>query len=43
MMRATNFYPNERGWMWEVWIDSRLVVVGWARTRERAELEAKLA
>ena len=42
-MRKTNVYQGQLGWLWEVWIDARLVVVGCARTRERAELQAKLA
>ena len=42
-MRETRVYPSELGWLWQVWIDARLVVIGWARTRERAELQAKMA
>ena len=42
-MRQTNIYRSASGWAWEVRINSRVVIIGWARTRERAEQEAKLA
>ena len=42
-MRKTNIYPSQRGWLWEVWIDARLVIIGWSLTRERAELQARMA
>ena len=42
-MKDVNIYPIESGgWMYEVWIAARAVVVGWCRTREAAELEASL-
>jgi hypothetical protein len=38
-----NIYPVKTGgWMYEVWIESRPVVVGWCHTREAAEHEASL-
>lgn len=37
-------YPaRSGGWIYEVWIGARAVVVGWCRTREAAEEEARLA
>jgi hypothetical protein len=30
------------GWIYEVWIENRPVVIGWCRTREKAEDEAAL-
>ena len=39
-----NIYPAESGgWMYEVWVGARPVVVGWCRTREAAEKAAALA
>jgi hypothetical protein len=43
MMRETHIFPAERGWLWEVRIDARVVVIGWSLTRERAELQARMA
>ena len=42
-MKDVNIYPASGGWMYEVWIAARLVVIGWCRTREAAESEAALA
>ena len=43
-MKDVNVYPGQSGgWIYEVWIAARLVVVGWCRTREAAESEAALA
>ena len=41
-MRQINVYPAEAGWFWELWIDARVVLVGWCETRERAELNARM-
>lgn len=42
--RSINVYPAQSGgWMYEVWISERPVVVGWCTTREAAEQEAALA
>jgi hypothetical protein len=42
-MKDVSVYPAQGGWMYEVWIAARLVVVGWCHTREAAEQEALLA
>lgn len=43
-MKDVNVYPAQSGgWMYEVWIAARLVVVGWCHTREAAEYEASVA
>ena len=43
-MKAFNVYPAQfGGWIYEVWIAKRPVVVGWCRTRQAAEHEASLA
>ena len=43
-MKDVNIYPAQTGgWMYEVWIAARLVVIGWSRTREAAEHEALMA
>ena len=37
-------YPSQSGgWIYEVWIAERPVVIGWCRTREAAEQAAALA
>jgi hypothetical protein len=37
-------YPAPSGgWIYEVWVAARAVVVGWCRTREAAELAASQA
>jgi hypothetical protein len=42
-MKDVNIYPvKSGGWMYEVWIAMRPVVVGWCHTREAAEQEASL-
>ena len=42
-MRDTNIYPAESGgWIYEVWISKRPVIIGWCQTREAAEHEASL-
>ena len=44
MSRDVSVYPALKGgWVYEVWIAARLVVIGWCRTREAAEHEAMLA
>ena len=44
MNKDVSVYPAQRGgWIYEVWIAARLVVIGWSRTREAAEHEAALA
>lgn len=42
-MKNINVYAAADGWFYEVWIASRLVVLGWCATRERATREACLA
>lgn len=43
-MKDVNVYPSPAGgWLYEVWVAQRAVVVGWCRTREAAEREAFLA
>lgn len=42
-MRDVNVYPADSGgWIYEVWIGERPVVIGWCQTREAAEQEASL-
>jgi hypothetical protein len=44
MNKDVSVYPAQRGgWIYEVWVAARLVVIGWCRTREAAEHEAALA
>jgi hypothetical protein len=43
IMRRTNVYRVQLGWLWEVWIGARLVIIGCSVTREAAELQAKMA
>jgi hypothetical protein len=44
MEKNVNVYPSETGgWIYEVWIDLRPVVIGCCPTREEAEHEAELA
>lgn len=42
-MKSVNIYAASGGWLYEVWIASRIVVFGWCATRERAEHEASFA
>lgn len=43
-MRDVNVYRSESGgWIYEVWIAARLVVIGCCHTREAAVQEASLA
>lgn len=43
-MKDVTVYPAiSGGWIYEVWIAERPVVVGWCRTREAAEHEASMA
>jgi hypothetical protein len=42
-MKAINVYPAQSGgWIYEVWIAKRPVVVGWCHTRLAAEQQASL-
>lgn len=40
-MKNIRVYAGRQGWFYEVWFASRVVVVGWCRTRERALSEAR--
>jgi hypothetical protein len=42
-MKSINIYAGRDGWFYEVWTAGRVLVIGWARTRDRAELEAAIA
>lgn len=43
-VKDVNVYPSATGgWLYEVWVAQRPVVVGWCQTREAAEREARLA
>jgi len=43
-MKDVNVYPAQSGgWIYEVWIAARPVIIGWCKTREAALLEASLA
>jgi hypothetical protein len=42
-MTEVKIHPSATGgWIYEVWIENRPVVVGWCETREKAEGEAAL-
>jgi hypothetical protein len=42
-MNDVKVYPSHSGgWIYEVWVAARLIVIGWSRTREGAEQEALL-
>jgi hypothetical protein len=42
-MNGVRIYPaRSGGWIYEVWVEARLVVIGWSRSREAAEHEALL-
>jgi hypothetical protein len=42
-MKDVDIYPAQSGgWIYEVRIQNRAVVIGWCRTREAAEREASL-
>jgi hypothetical protein len=42
-MKDINVYPAQSGgWIYEVWIAKRPVVVGWCHTRQAAEQQASL-
>jgi hypothetical protein len=42
-MKDVNVYPAQSGgWIYEVWIAKRPVVVGWCHTRQAAEQQASL-
>jgi hypothetical protein len=41
-MKSVNIYPGRDGWFYEVWMADRVLVVGWSRTRDRAETEAAI-
>lgn len=43
MNKDVSVYPAESGWIYEVWIAARLVVIGWCHTKEAAEHEAAVA
>lgn len=42
-MRSINIYPGRDGWFYEVWMAQRIVVFGWSRTRDRAQMAAEKA
>ena len=42
-MRRTVVFRAEGGWLWELWIDARLVIFGWSASQERAQLNARMA
>jgi hypothetical protein len=42
-MTAVQVYPaGSGGWIYEVWFQARLIVVGWCRTREAAERQGRM-
>ena len=44
LVKDVKLYAAESGgWIYEVWIARRPVVIGWCHTREVAEAEASLA
>jgi hypothetical protein len=44
VMKDINVYPSQfGGWIYEVWIAARPVIVGWCHTKEAAEHEAVVA
>jgi hypothetical protein len=43
-VKDINVYPAATGgWIYEVWIAARAVVIGWCATREAAERSARMA
>ena len=43
-MKEIKIYPaRDSGWMYEVWVAARALVIGHCRTREAAEEQARLA
>lgn len=42
-MKFINIYAGADGWFYEVWAAGRVLVIGWARSRDRAETEAAIA
>lgn len=42
-MYTTRVYEGDRGWFFEVWTASRLVVIGWSSSRQGAEAAAAQA
>jgi hypothetical protein len=42
-MKSINIYAGADGWFYEVWAAGRVLVIGWARSRDRAETEAAIA
>ena len=42
-MKSINIYPGRDGWFYEVRTGDRVIVLGWSRTRDRAEIEAAIA
>ena len=42
IMKKVSVYKSAEGWIYEVWIASRAIVIGRCFTREAAEAEAAL-
>ena len=42
IMRKVSIYKSAGGWIYEVWIAARAIVIGRCETREAAEAEAAL-
>jgi hypothetical protein len=42
-MRSVRIYAVKDGWLYEVRLGDRVVVLGWSRTRERAQKAAETA
>ena len=42
-MKTINIYAGSRGWFYEIWVSSRLVVFGWCEDKERAQRAASVA
>lgn len=42
-MHQIHVYEVGTGWLWELRIGERVVLIGWCKTREQAERSARLA
>jgi hypothetical protein len=42
-VKIIRIYPSPSGWIFEVWIAGRVIILGSRSTRARAEFEAGLA
>lgn len=41
-MNSNRIYPGRDGWIYEAWIDPRIVVSGWCASREQATVASAI-